>query len=99
MRKPGRKKRLVYYSMALNGSSYDRVVGQFMRSVESLRRYNSRVPIRLVVTGRALKPDHRAKLAALSVTVTRTRSYAKEIGAYLPAGWAKAMAMFPLVHK
>lgn len=93
------KKQLVYYSMSLNERAYEKVVGQFLQSVESLRRYNSEIPIRTVVTGRALKAQDRARLKALSVTVVRTRPYADEIGDFLPSGWAKAMALFPLVHK
>jgi hypothetical protein len=94
-----RTKKLVYYSMSLNDRSYDQVVGQFRRSVESLRRHDSRVPIRLAVTGRGLKAEDRARFAELAVSVVRTRAYATEIAEYLPQGWAKAMALFPLVHK
>jgi hypothetical protein len=82
----------------LTGGSYDTVVAQFLRSAESLRRHNSRVPVKLV-TGRTLKADDRARAAALSVSVSRSRSHAEELADYLPAKWAKAMSLYPVVHK
>jgi hypothetical protein len=96
---PKKPKPLVYYSMVLTEQSYDTVVDRFLFSVRSLRRYNSSVPVRLVITGRGLNAQDRKRMSELAVTVIRTRPYVQEIGEYLPAGWAKAMALFPLVHK
>jgi hypothetical protein len=93
------KKKLVYYSMVENDERYTEIVGPFMQSVASLRRYNRDIPVTLVVTGRSLTRAHQTRLASLQVKVVETRSYVEEIGAFLPKRWATPMAAFPLIQK
>jgi hypothetical protein len=81
---------LVYYTIQVSEitTSNELIVDQHIQSVESLRKNNRSIPIRLAVWGGKLRTNHRRHLENLDVHISYLGDYKRRLQRYAPASWA-----------
>jgi hypothetical protein len=88
---------LVYYTIHFGntGHTYESILDQHIKSVESLRKNNQSIPICVAVWERRLRRVDQQRLESLDVKVRHLGSYAKRLRQWLPGAWADLFNQFP----